>query len=578
MQLNKKEKKEKDRGTEVSERRKKVKEEKEKGSEVSERRRKVKEEKERGAEVSERRRKVREEKEKGPEVSERRRRVKEEKEKNPDVSERRKRNKEEKERGSDVSERKKRTKGEKDKGSDVSERKKRTKGEKDKDTLSERRKRCANKCDVSERKKKDKKKAETASERKELVKPQQENEKKTASAEKVADVSERRKKKQSTLKFRMKKFVSALQKQDFREQKTKEVGSVEKNAKEKIKPTEAQKTAFDAFVKGVFENGVEGLIREYAILKPYLAASYSREVFDQNTTKNRYKDVICNDHTRVILKDGKGSDYIHANYVKGNNLLNTFICTQGPMLNTIEDFWRMVVCEHVAHIVMLCDTVEMGKSKCEQYWPLSQDQKMEVGGMTLTTVKVNANDNHVTRSTIEVQVGNGGPHFIVKHHRWRTWPDKTVPKSLLAVFRILQVVRSTPNPIIVHCSAGIGRTGSMVAIEMALQTLLAGEKLNLLETCRKLRGWGFCSVIIVHPYTLLFKESSSILQDAGPPCQVVVERQDTGPRWPTSLHISHQRMHSVQVEVQYVYVAEALCEYGKAMGYWSNPDLLMVSS
>ncbi|KAL6738053.1 hypothetical protein Aduo_011645 [Ancylostoma duodenale] len=354
------------------------------------------------------------------------------------------------------------------------------------------------------------------------VRALKENEKKGPSAEKVSDVSERRKKKQSMLKFRVKKLVSALQRQDPRDQKGE---SVEK-AREKIRPTEAQKTAFDTFVKGVFENGVEGLIKEYAILKPYLATSYSREIFDQNSTKNRYKDVICNDYTRVTLKDGKGSDYIHANYVKGNNLLNTFICTQGPMLNTIEDFWRMIVCEHVAHIVMLCDTVEMGKNKCEQYWPLSQDQKMEVGGISLTNMKVNSSDNHVTRTTIEVQVSNGGPRFIVKHHRWRTWPDKTVPKSLLAVFRILQVVRSTPNPIVIHCSAGIGRTGSMVAIEMALQTLLAGEKLNLLETCRKLRD---------------------------------------------------QRMHSVQVEVQYVYVAEALCEYGKAMGYWNKPELLQVS-
>ncbi|ETN80421.1 Protein-tyrosine phosphatase [Necator americanus] len=249
------------------------------------------------------------------------------------------------------------------------------------------------------------------------------------------------------------------------------------------------------------------------------------------SSRSLSSDVICNDNTRVIIKDGKGSDYIHANYVKGNNLLNTFICTQGPMINTIADFWRMVLCEQVSHIVMLCDTIECGKSKCEQYWPNSQDEKMEVGDLVLTNIKMNTSDSHVTRSTISVQVNNG-PHYFVKHHRWKTWPDKTVPKSLLAVFRILQVVRSTPNPIIVHCSAGIGRTGSMVkfsfsyrinfysqhflenffqkltnfqkvgrapslrclqmpfqvAIEMSLQTLLAGEKLNLLETCRKLRG------------------------------------------------------------------------------------------
>ncbi|KAK6025243.1 Protein-tyrosine phosphatase, partial [Ostertagia ostertagi] len=118
----------------------------------------------------------------------------------------------------------------------------------------------------------------------------------------------------------------------------------------------------------IFEIGVEGLIGEYATLKPYLASTYSREIFDQNPTKNRYKDVICNDLTRVIIKDGKGSDYIHANYVRGQCLVNTFICTQGPIMTTIADFWRMILFEHVSHIIMLCDTIEQGKMKCEQYW------------------------------------------------------------------------------------------------------------------------------------------------------------------------------------------------------------------
>ncbi|KJH48641.1 Protein-tyrosine phosphatase [Dictyocaulus viviparus] len=226
--------------------------------------------------------------------------------------------------------------------------------------------------------------------------------------------------------------------------------------------------------------------------------------------------------TRVSIRDGKGSDYIHANYVKSEYLQNTFICTQGPMLSTIHDFWRMVVSEHVSHIIMLCETIEQGKMKCEQYWPTAQEGKMNVEEFLLTNVKISCNDNHVLRTTIEVQIGNSGARQLVKHHQWKTWPDKTVPKSLLAVFRILQMVRSTSNPIVVHCSAGVGRTGSMVAVEMCLQTLLAGQKLSLLETCRKLRD---------------------------------------------------QRMHSVQVEVQYVFVAEAICEYGRAMGYWDDPKL-----
>ncbi|KAE9419189.1 hypothetical protein Angca_009054, partial [Angiostrongylus cantonensis] len=250
-----------------------------------------------------------------------------------------------------------------------------------------------------------------------------------------------------------------------------------------------------------------------------------RNIFDQNPTKNRYKDVICNELTRVSIKDGKRSDYIHANYVKGDYLQNTFICTQGPMPTTVYDFWRMIVSENVTHIVMLCETIENGKAKCEQYWPIAQDEKMTIEDFTLTNLRVSSDDNHVTRTTIELQVGNGGQKHLVKHHQWKTWPDKTVPKSLLAVFRILEVVRRSSNPIVIHCSAGIGRTGSMMAIEMGLQTLLAGQKLNLLETCRKLRD---------------------------------------------------QRMHGVQVEAQYVYVAEALCEYGKAMGYWNDPELIDV--
>ncbi|KAK6061475.1 Protein-tyrosine phosphatase, partial [Cooperia oncophora] len=92
-------------------------------------------------------------------------------------------------------------------------------------------------------------------------------------------------------------------------------------------------------------------------------------------------DVICNDLTRVVIKDGKGSDYIHANYVRGQCLVNTFICTQGPILATINDFWRMILSERVSHIIMLCDTIEQGKMKCEQYWPNEQDEKMEVGGI-----------------------------------------------------------------------------------------------------------------------------------------------------------------------------------------------------
>ncbi|KAK5980924.1 Receptor-type tyrosine-protein phosphatase epsilon, partial [Trichostrongylus colubriformis] len=268
--------------------------------------------------------------------------------------------------------------------------------------------------------------------------------------------------------------------------------------------------------------GIDGLIKEYnEHLKPYVSCPFKRDAFDQNASKNRYKDVVCNGYTRVILNDGKGSDYIHANYIRGEPLICSYICTQGPLPSTIVDFWRMVWLEKTSHIVMLCSVLECGKKKCEQYWPEDNGTSLTFDDFSITSIRVNNSDPHVTRATLEVKLGKE-KHYL-KHHRWKTWPDKTVPKSLLAVFRILHQTRRSKTPIVVHCSAGIGRTGSFVAIEMGLQRLLSGNLLNLLEICKRLRD---------------------------------------------------QRMHSVQVEIQYIYVAVALCDYGRAMKYIVDPQLL----
>ncbi|RCN46094.1 Protein-tyrosine phosphatase [Ancylostoma caninum] len=289
-------------------------------------------------------------------------------------------------------------------------------------------------------------------------------------------------------------------------------------------PTDAQRAAFERFAREVFAMGIDGLLREFKdCLRPYVASPYKREAFDLHMDKNRYRDVTCNDYTRVVLNDGKGSDYIHANYIKGAPLVCNFICTQGPLPETIIDFWRMVWMEKVSHIIMLCGVKEGGKVKCEQYWPDENGEKMTLEDFLIKTMKVNNSDPHVTRTTIQLQ--QGSERHYLKHHRWKTWPDRNVPKSLLAVFRILHQVRNSKSPIVVHCSAGIGRTGSLVAIEMGLQCLLAGTTLDLLKICKRLRD---------------------------------------------------QRMHSVQVEIQYVYVAEALCEYGRAMKYIENQRLLNV--
>ena len=145
--------------------------------------------------------------------------------------------------------------------------------------------------------------------------------------------------------------------------------------------TENQQLAFEKFAKQMFATGVDGLLKEYnEQLKNYIGQPAARAIFDKNGPKNRYKDVICNDLTRVEIKDGKPSDYIHANFVRGEPLFNEYVCTQGPTATTRDDFWRMIVFLRVERIAMLCETVEAGKTKCDQYWPMAKGEKMTFGG------------------------------------------------------------------------------------------------------------------------------------------------------------------------------------------------------
>ncbi|EFO12879.1 protein-tyrosine phosphatase [Loa loa] len=130
----------------------------------------------------------------------------------------------------------------------------------------------------------------------------------------------------------------------------------------------------------MFGLGTEGIVKKYQTdLKTYIPPNMSHTAFDKNMKKNRYKDVICLDKTRVVLQNGE-SDYIHANHVKGDPFLNPFICTQGPMQITVNDFWIMIMQEKVSNIIMLCNVREEGKNKCFQYWPQDVGSSLTFGG------------------------------------------------------------------------------------------------------------------------------------------------------------------------------------------------------
>uniref|UniRef100_A0AC34RT14 Protein tyrosine phosphatase n=1 Tax=Panagrolaimus sp. JU765 TaxID=591449 RepID=A0AC34RT14_9BILA len=196
--------------------------------------------------------------------------------------------------------------------------------------------------------------------------------------------------------------------------------------------------------------------------------------------RNRYKDVPCQEKCRVILKwPGQTYDYIHANYVATPISDKRFICTQGPLESTITDFWHMVIQEETETVIMLCNIKEKGMDKCAQYWPLEEKEVKVSGDVEITNTLIrpmHADEPNVRLSVLSVKWKENGKECTreVRHYQWIDWPDRGVPPCRLTSMVLLSFIRGTKKPIVVHCSAGIGRTGTIVAIEFILERLQQG--------------------------------------------------------------------------------------------------------
>uniref|UniRef100_A0A8D0B6A3 protein-tyrosine-phosphatase n=1 Tax=Salvator merianae TaxID=96440 RepID=A0A8D0B6A3_SALMN len=191
----------------------------------------------------------------------------------------------------------------------------------------------------------------------------------------------------------------------------------------------------------------------------------------KDKTKGRQDHISTYDRHRVKLHPLLGdpnSDYINANYIDGYHRSNHFIATQGPKLEMIYDFWRMVWQEHCSSIVMITKLVEVGRVKCSKYWP--EDTEM-YGDIKITQVKSETLAEYVVRTFTLERRGYSAKHEVKQFH-FTSWPEHGVPyhaTGLLAFIRRVKV--STPpdaGPIIIHCSAGTGRTGCYIVLDVML--------------------------------------------------------------------------------------------------------------
>ncbi|UMM15218.1 hypothetical protein L5515_002734 [Caenorhabditis briggsae] len=244
--------------------------------------------------------------------------------------------------------------------------------------------------------------------------------------------------------------------------------------------TTLQTQAYESFAASILSSGVEGLIKEYIeTLVPFVPVGYyERTIFDQNTEqkKNRYKDVVCNDKTRVILKDGLPGDYIHANYLKGSK----------PPLHSHPRTTQRQSTQYVENDYTLPDV-------------------------------------HTQLRVLTVVDKKTGKSHKLNHHKIVTWPDKTIPLSNLSVLRTHRILRKMQGPVVVHCSAGVGRTGTFAAIEIGVQCLLNGKMFRPVDLVKAMR---------------------------------------------------HCRLHSVQMDTQYLMLVEAILDTGVAFKYIEDAKLL----
>ncbi|XP_067642390.1 tyrosine-protein phosphatase non-receptor type 9 isoform X2 [Eurosta solidaginis] len=268
---------------------------------------------------------------------------------------------------------------------------------------------------------------------------------------------------------------------------------------------EGDPKTIEQIVQMVKELGRRGLVKEYAEIRNRAPeGTFSHARMRNNLTKNRYTDVLCYDHSRVVLSREDGDDYINANFVDGYKQKNAYISTQGPLPKTSQDFWRMIWEQHCLVVVMTTRVMERGRVKCGQYWEPTENSSLEFGNFHVRTLSIEINEDYTVAS---LQLKNLKTDEIrnVSHWQFTSWPDYGVPSTAMAMLNFLQKVREKQAamvkalgdtwaghargpPIVVHCSAGIGRTGTFITLDICISRLEDVGTADIRGTVEKIRS------------------------------------------------------------------------------------------
>ncbi|XP_052064146.1 receptor-type tyrosine-protein phosphatase mu-like [Mytilus californianus] len=212
----------------------------------------------------------------------------------------------------------------------------------------------------------------------------------------------------------------------------------------------------------------------------------------ENMPKNRFKTTFPYDHTRVILQPVPGSqhmDYINASLVDGFEKESCYIASQGPLKHTFTDFWAMIWQNNTRKIIMLTNLMEVAKVKCDKYWP-EGGKPMALGNLILTLQSEKERAAYVTREISVEDKKTKEKRNIIQYH-FTAWPDHGTPDPLYLVLFHKHVISDHSDvesgKLLVHCSAGIGRTGTYIGLDALYEEGRVTGCVDIVKFVKKMR-------------------------------------------------------------------------------------------
>ncbi|XP_067938626.1 receptor-type tyrosine-protein phosphatase epsilon-like [Watersipora subatra] len=238
------------------------------------------------------------------------------------------------------------------------------------------------------------------------------------------------------------------------------------------------------------ETNQELILQQYEKLHDAPTGETLAALKPENRVKCRYKDLYPADEYRVLLRrlPSQGTDFINANFLRGYDGEEKYIAAQGPTNLTVEDFWLMIWQQDIQLIVMATRVYESNKMKCYQYWPETEGEMLEFGNIKIHNDGIVSWPDY-TITTLQAYVG--GEEKRLTHYQFTSWPDHDVPSTSFPFLTFYGIIsrqfKKTSSPLLIHCSAGVGRTGTIIALDYLLAQAKAELKVDVYKCVKQMR-------------------------------------------------------------------------------------------